>query len=56
VSSDGDPLRDLHPLFDLPAHPAPSPAGVGAFRAVPGVAVLMSPRRAPAGSLPLFDA
>ena len=22
MSSDGDPLRDMHPLFDLPAHPA----------------------------------
>jgi hypothetical protein len=53
-----DPLRDLHPLFDLPAYPAPPPAAVvGAVSAVPGVAVLVSPRRrAPAGSLPLFDA
>ena len=58
VIADGDPLRDLHPLFDLPAYPAPPPAAVvGAVSAVPGVAVLVSPRRrAPAGSLPLFDA
>ena len=25
VIADGDPWRDLHPLFDLPAHPAPAP-------------------------------
>ena len=58
VIADGDPLRDLHPLFDLPAYPAPPPAAVvGAVSAVPGVAVLVSPRcRAPAVSLPLFDA
>ena len=55
VIADGDPLRDLHPLFDLPAYPAPAPPAV--VGAVPGVAVLVSPRRrAPAGSLPLFDA
>ena len=57
VIADGDPLRDLHQLFDGSAHPAPAPAGVGAFGVVPGVAVLLSPRRrAPAGSLPPFDA
>ena len=34
-----------------------SPSALAAVSAVPGVAVLVSPRRrAPAGSLPLFDA
>ena len=35
VIAEGDPLRDLHPLFDLPAHPAPA-APVAGFGAGPG--------------------
>ena len=56
VIAEGDPWRDLHPLFDLPAHPAPAPvAAVAAFGCRP-VGVLVSPRRrVPVGSLPLFD-
>src|SRR5664279_1373647 len=34
VIAEGDPLRDLHPLFDLPAHPTgTSVSGVAAFPA-----------------------
>ena len=57
VIAEGDPLRDLHPLFDLPPHPVPAPARVGGFGSGMAVGALVSPRRrAPVGSLPLFDA
>ena len=57
VIAEGDPWRDLHPLFDLPPLPAPSPARVGGFGSGMAVGALVSPRRrATVGSLPLFDA
>jgi len=33
VIADGDPLRDLHPLFDLPDQHTTSVSGVAAFPA-----------------------
>jgi hypothetical protein len=56
VIAEGDPWRDLLPLFDLPPHPAPAPvSGVGGLPA-PGGWVSPPRRRLPVGSLPLFDA
>ena len=57
VIADGDPLRDLHPLFDLPAHP--DGASVSAVVAFPGagdpaVVLLRAGRRGPVESFPLF--
>ena len=54
--ADGDPLRDLHPLFDLPDQHTTSVSGVAAFpgaRAPRGVPV-QAGRRGPVESLPLF--
>jgi hypothetical protein len=58
VIADGDPLRDLHPLFDLPVHPAStSVSGVAAFPAAvaPGAVLVRAGRRGPVESLPLFS-
>jgi len=57
VIADGDPLRDLHPLFDLPAHPAgASVPAVVAFRGAgaPGGVLVRAGRRGPVQSFPLF--
>ena len=57
VIADGDPLRDLHPLFDLPDHPTgTSVSGVAAFPGVvaPGGVLVRAGRRGPVESLPLF--
>jgi hypothetical protein len=54
VIAEGDPWRDLHPLFDLPPHPTPAPvSGVGGL---PAAVPVSARRRVPVGSLPLFDA
>ena len=57
VIADGDPWRDLHPLFDLPAHPAGT--SVSAMTSFPGAAaaggvLVRAGRRGPVESLPLF--
>ncbi|HZM68351.1 MAG TPA: hypothetical protein VFC16_18850 [Nakamurella sp.] len=55
--AEGDPLRDLHPLFDLPAHPTgTSVSGVAAFPAAitPGGVLVRAGRRGLVESLPLF--
>ncbi len=57
VIADGDPLRDLHPLFDLPAHPdGASVSAVVAFRGAgaPGGVLVRAGRRGPVESFPLF--
>jgi hypothetical protein len=57
VIADGDPMRDMLPLFDAPDHTAapPAPGQVLTVGSVPA-AVLLRPRRpAPVASLPLFD-
>ena len=57
VIADGDPMRDLHPLFDLPDHPTgTSVSGVAAFPGVvaPGGVLVRAGRRVPVESLPLF--
>jgi len=57
VIADGDPMRDMLPLFDAPDHTAapPAPGQVLTVGSVPA-AVLLRPRRpAPAASLPLFE-
>ena len=57
VIADGDPLRDLHPLFDLPDHPAGvSVSAVAAFpgAGTPGGVPVRAGRRGPVDSLPLF--
>ncbi len=38
VIAHGEPLRDLHPMFDLPKH-SRAPAVVAAFSAIPGSAI-----------------
>ena len=54
VINEGDPLRDLHPLFDLPDDPAgTSVSAVAAFPGAPG-GVMVPGRRGPVESLPLF--
>jgi len=54
VINEGDPLRDLHPLFDLPEHPAGTlVSAVPAFPGAPG-GVMVPGRRGPVESLPLF--
>jgi len=53
----GDPLRDLHPLFDLPVHPAgTSVSGVAAFpgAGAPGAVLVRAGRRGSVESFPLF--
>ena len=55
--NEGDPLRDLHPLFDLPAHPdRVSVPAVVAFpgAGAPGGMLVRAGRRGPVESLPLF--
>jgi hypothetical protein len=55
VIAEGDPWRDLHPLFDLPAHPAGT--SVSAMTSFPGAAAasgVRAGRRGPVESLPLF--
>ena len=55
--NEGDPLRDLHPLFDLPEHPTgTSVSGVAAFpgAVAPGGVLVRAGRRGPVESLPLF--
>ena len=57
VINEGDPLRDLHPLFDLPDHPAGvSVSAVAAFpgAGTPGGVLVRAGRRGPVESLPLF--
>jgi len=56
VIADGDPMRDMLPLFDAPDRGAPAgPGQVLTVGSVPA-AVLLRPRRpAPAASLPLFE-
>ena len=57
VIAEGDPLRDLHPLFDLPDHPTgTSVSAVAAFpgAAAPGGVLVRAGRRGPVESLPLF--
>ena len=57
VIADGDPLRDLHPLFDLPDDPAgASVSGVVAFpgAGAPGGVLVRAGRPGPVQSLPLF--
>jgi hypothetical protein len=61
VIADGDPLRDLHPLFDLPDDPAgTSVSAVSAVAAFPGAGapggvLVRAGRRGPVESFPLFD-
>ena len=57
VIAEGDPLRDLHPLFDLPELPACM--SVSAVAAFPGARaprgeLVQAGRRGPVESLPLF--
>jgi hypothetical protein len=56
VIAEGDPMRDMLPLFDAPDRGAPAgPGQVLTVGSVPA-AVLLRPRRpAPAASLPLFE-
>src|SRR5664279_5673790 len=57
VIAEGDPLRDLHPLFDLPAHPdGASVPAVVAFpgAGAPGGVLVRAGRRGPVESFPLF--
>ena len=57
VIAEGDPLRDLHPLFDLPAYPAgTSVSAVAAFpgAGAPGGVLVRAGRRGPVESFPLF--
>ena len=56
VIAEGDPMRDMLPLFDAPDRGAPAgPGQVLTVGSVPA-AVLLRPRRpAPVASLPLFD-
>ena len=56
VIADGDPLRDLHPLFDLPDQHTTSVSGVAAFpgAAAAGAVLVRAGRRGPVESLPLF--
>ena len=53
--NEGDPLRDLHPLFDLPDHPTgTSVSAVAAFPGAPGGLLVRAGRRGPVESFPLF--
>ena len=57
VIAEGDPLRDLHPLFDLPDHPTGT--SVSAVAALPGAVapggvLVRAGRRGPVESFPLF--
>ena len=56
VIADGDPLRDLHPLFDLPDQHTTSVSGAAAFpgAGAPGGVLVRAGRRGPVESLPLF--
>ena len=56
VIADGDPLRDLHPLFDLPDQHTTSVSEVAAFpgAAAAGAMLVRAGRRGPVQSLPLF--
>jgi len=56
VITDGDPLRDLHPLFDLPDQHTTSVSGAAAFpgAGAPGAVLVRAGRRGPVQSLPLF--
>ena len=57
VIAEGDPWRDLHPLFDLPAHPdGASVPAVVAFpgAGAPGGVLVQAGRRGPVESFPLF--
>ena len=57
VIAEGDPWRDLHPLFDLPDRPAgTSVSGAAAFpgAVAAGGVLVRSARRGPVESLPLF--
>jgi hypothetical protein len=61
VINEGDPLRDLHPLFDLPDQHTTSVSGVAAFPAAvapgavaPSGVLVRAGRRVPVESLPLF--
>ena len=56
VIAEGDPLRDLHPLFDLPDQHTASVSGVAAFpgAGAPGAVLVRAGRRGPVESLPLF--
>ena len=56
VIADGDPLRDLHPLFDLPDQHTTSVSEVAAFpgAAAAGAVLVRAGRRGPVESLPLF--
>jgi hypothetical protein len=58
VIADGDPMRDLLPLFDAPDRRAAAPALRSPMPiASPAGGVLLPPRRPmPASSLPLFEA
>ena len=54
--AEGDPLRDLHPLFDLPDQHTASVSGAAAFpgAGAPGGVLVRAGRRGPVESLPLF--
>ena len=56
VIAEGDPWRDLHPLFDLPDQHTTSVNLVAAFSglAAPGGVLVRAGRRGPVESLPLF--
>jgi len=56
VIADGDPLRDLHPLFDLPDQHTTSVSEVAAFpgAAAAGAVLVRAGRRGPVESSPLF--
>jgi len=61
VINEGDPLRDLHPLFDLPDQHTTSVSGVAAFPGAlapgalaPGGVLVRAGRRVPVESLPMF--
>ena len=57
VIADGDPMRDMLPLFDAPDPATPTGAAGSGLVGFGSAAVLLRPRRpAPVASLPLFDA
>ena len=57
VVADGDPMRDMLPLFDAPDRATlPAPGAALPVGSVSGVVLLQARRSKPVASLPLFDA
>ena len=57
VIADGDPMRDILPLFDAPDRTAPpTTERLGSVGSVSGAVLLQARRSKPVASLPLFDA